>query len=76
MYGVYLIQEICDCLIIITASPGFIVRASRKPRRLRLIKLAKQEQKAKKKNIFYLASLFTGAPQVVYRSVIIFGGIN
>ena len=25
---------------------------------------------------FYLASLFTGAPQVVYRSVIILGGIN
>ena len=75
-HGVYLIKKICDSLIIITASPGFIVRASRKPGRLRLIKLAKQEQKAKKRNSFYLASLFTGAPQVVYRSVIILGGIN
>ena len=31
IFEVYLIKEIGDGLIIITASPGFIVRASREP---------------------------------------------
>ena len=31
LFEVYLIKEIGDGLIIITASPGFIVRASREP---------------------------------------------
>ena len=68
---VYLIQEIRDSLIIITASPGFIVRAGREPKNMIEI-----DQIRRTPEVLHLASLFTGAPQVVYRSVIIFGGIN
>ena len=36
IFKVYLIKEIGDGLIIITASPGFIVRASREPMMIRI----------------------------------------
>ena len=81
----YLVKEVGDGLVIITARPGFIVRTGGEPTfNSKLIKRQKRRSTKRellktrfmKKKHFHLANLFTGAPQVVYRSVIIFGGIN